>query len=67
MPEKLQDLPLKFIATGSLGYKGVSVDSYSFHDDGGNLRNTLVLNDVRVYSVSIPHWQGFSLIWSEIN
>ena len=35
LPEYLQDLPLTHIASGSLGHKGASVDSYSFQDDEG--------------------------------
>ncbi|XP_020604318.1 uncharacterized protein LOC110043218 [Orbicella faveolata] len=34
-PEFLQDLPFTHITTGLLGYKGASVDCYSFQDDEG--------------------------------
>ena len=52
MPEKLQDLPLKLVATGSLGYKGVSVDCYLFHDDDEGKVNLLLISDIHVRSAS---------------
>ncbi len=35
MPDKFEDLAHKLIATGSLGYKGVSVDCFSFQGEEG--------------------------------
>lgn len=48
LPEFLQDLPLTHMATGSLGYKGASVDCYSFQDDEGKDK-VLVLRDNHVH------------------
>ena len=45
MPELLEDMPLKLIATGSLGNKGASVDCYSFQDKEEGEDNVLALND----------------------
>ena len=49
LPEFLKDLPLTHIATGLLGYKGASVDCYSFQDDEG--KDNVVVH--RNYHV---HW-----------
>ena len=47
LPEFLKDLPLTHITTGLLGYKGASVDCYSFQDDEGK-DNVFVLRDNHV-------------------